>query len=97
MGGIFVIVALFLYVTVIAFAIASKKWKRFSSERILKYHELHRRKGHIIFIIITIFVFFLVVYASLPLALIPDQTLIFTFSLLQGGSDIWTCGEQTVT
>lgn len=62
-GGIFVIVALFLYVTLIAVAIASKKWKRFSTERVMAYHELHRRKGHILFIIINIFVFFLVVTA----------------------------------
>eukprot|EP00026_Physarum_polycephalum_P001788 Phypoly_transcript_01791.p1 GENE.Phypoly_transcript_01791~~Phypoly_transcript_01791.p1 ORF type:complete len:915 (+),score=141.77 Phypoly_transcript_01791:306-3050(+) len=62
-GGIFVIVALFLYITVIAFAIASRKWKRFSSEQIAKLNEIQRRKGHIIFIVITILVFFLVVEA----------------------------------
>lgn len=62
-GGIFVIVALFLYIAVIAFAIASRKWKRFSTEQIAKLNEIQRRKGHIIFIVITILVFFLVVEA----------------------------------
>lgn len=61
-GGIFVTVAVILYITIIVLAIASRKCKCLSTEIIVKWHELHASKAHFWFIVTVVAVSFLATY-----------------------------------